>query len=230
MPAGIEVRNDAGVLQIDETYINFTLVSQGSGTVSTFYYTGGGSPGASVYYTDVTVTGRSSPMLAIRSASAMYVERISISGGSWTWRILSANGATFDWFCFDLTPAGSLDTFGLEVFNASGVRVFHSSQKPMRIAGEYGYGDGDGFTIDSVPPIYLDAAKSYAVVMLRQGYGEWIPDDIPDQRAVWYSGSEAGTGYIRYARVLKAYDSGSTGGGVSEPQEARLLAIDVTNY
>lgn len=229
MPAGIEVRNDAGVLQIDETYINFTLVSQGTATTSTFYYTGGGSPGASVYYADVTVTGRTSPMLAIRSSAAVYIERISISGGSWTWRVLAASGVSFDWFCFDLTPAGSLDTFGLEVFNASGVRVFHSSQKPMRIAGEYGY-DGDGFTIDSVPAVNLDPTKSYAVVLLKQGYGEWVQDDVSDQRAVWYSGSEAGAGFIRYARVLKSYDSGTTGGGVSEPQEARLLAIDVTNY
>ena len=186
--------------------------------------------GASVYYVDVTVTGRTSPMLAIRTATAVYVERITVSGGSWTWRILSYQDITFDWFCFDLSSGESVDTFGMEVFNSAGVRVYHSSHKPLRIAGIYDYGDGDGATYDSVASITLTSGRSYAVVQLAQGFGEWYQDDGADQRMNWYSGFEAGTAFIRYARVRKYYVSGNTGGGVDEQQIASLMAVDVTDY
>ena len=170
-------------------------------------------------------------MLAIRSASAVYVERITVSGDSWTWRLLATSGVSFDWFCFDLADAVSIDTFGLEIYSASGARVYHSSQKPLRVAGEYGYGDGDGSTYDSVAAIALTSGRSYAVITLRQGAGEWVQEDVTDQVGNWYSGWEAGTAFIRYARIKRAWSNNTTtGGSVNEFQEARCLAIDVTNY
>lgn len=230
MTAGLQVRNNAGVLQVDETYVNYVLVASGTSSGATLWYAGGGSNPPAVYYTDITVTGRTAPMIAIRAGFGVVVLRATVSGGTWTWRILRNGTSNFDWFVFDLASVESAATFGLEVFNASAQRVYHSSQKPLRVAGEFGYGDGDGFAIDSVPPVYLTAGRSYAIVHLSMGSGQWLQEEPGDQRASWYSGFEAGSGYIRYARVLYAYSSGFTSGTVDEAVFASGLAVDVTNY
>lgn len=232
MPAGIRIRNDAGAIQIDETYVNFVLVGKGSTTIATTYFAAGGTAGRTVYRTDITVTGRTAPLLAIKSSQAVVVEKVTVSGGSWTWRVLANATTSIDWYCFDLAPVEETDTFGLAVFNAAGDPVFHSSQKPLRIAAAFGYGDGDGFYIDTVPAVSLTAGRAYAAIQLAMGGGEWVQEESPaEQKGNWYSGSEAGTGQVRYARVLTALsNSGNSGGSVIEYKEGSFLAVDVTNY
>ncbi len=128
MPAGWQSFTDSGLVQLDQDTKNYQLVASGSGTFSsTVPMEGGGG------YSTVVVTNAVAPLLAI-TASVHSVRHIYISGSTWTFYISGGASESFDYYVFDHSST-LIETFGLAIYDASGVLTFQSGGKPMRIVG-----------------------------------------------------------------------------------------------
>lgn len=117
MPAGVYVRNQNSVLQIDENYRNIVLLTKGSVPLpSAFGEITIGVPG------NVT-------MIGLRCEKWIYVHESNLSGGSLLLRIRNGEnggGAPVQYWAFGPAPGGLLSNCGVEIFDASAQRVFHS--------------------------------------------------------------------------------------------------------
>lgn len=130
MADGIKIYNDAGTIQIDESYFNLVLLDKVSGSIST--------PGTFPYpATNYSVTSDVA-CIAIQCTPGYFVISGSqFSSGTWTFRIeFPANGSggttNYTIFAFGLCPTPS-ETFGIHVKAASGATIFHSQFKPLRV-------------------------------------------------------------------------------------------------
>lgn len=130
MPAGLQVFNAYGTIQIDETWRNYGYKQV--------------IPVAFTVTTDTTydmVLSGEAVLVAARSTSLAAVPLGSVnSSGTWTFSFMivppfigGSYSETIYFYVFDVMPTGGFSNFGMEVFNASGERVFHSDMKIMKI-------------------------------------------------------------------------------------------------
>lgn len=152
MPAGLQIINDGGNIQIDEATQNFVLTNQGSVTLTSIV-----EGGETLWIGSVSVTA-TFPLFFHRSSAYTSVIRSTNSGSAWTFHFLGKvnPGSAVPWYLFDVAPTPS-ENFGLEVFTASGARAFHSSQRPLRVVDVYSATTGD-FVTRTLP-----AGRTYAV-------------------------------------------------------------------
>lgn len=120
MSFGLEVRNDAGRVQIDEEYRNLLLVAQGTAAAA---YAGG-----------FTFPAQSSctPLVCVRPVTdGTYIGFMNVSSTSATY----FSDGPFDWAVYGLDSPVYLDgsSYGLQVFSASGSLAFDSRCEPVRI-------------------------------------------------------------------------------------------------
>lgn len=153
MTAGLQVYNDSGIIQIDQDYKNFGLISSGTITLSTTL----GSTWNNAYYATVVATGRTNPVLAFRANSdeKVCIAKTDISGSTWTFYIVGTGGEDVDWYLFDILPSSGLDTYGLQVNNSSGQPVFHSSVPCIRVVGQITY---------PAASLTVSSGRDYAIV------------------------------------------------------------------
>jgi hypothetical protein len=231
MPAGIQIFNDSGVLQIDETYINYVLISKGTATTnqSSPNYSWSSRP---VYYVEITATGRTAPMIALKASQGaeVFVVNGSVSSGTWKWRIVGgANNVSFDYYIFDVAPV-STDTFGVAIYNAAGDPVFHSSQKPLRVGGVF---ESEGTILPygtSFNQSDFGAGRTWAGVQLASGNGENEIEEGDDTRYAWWEGVFTHANGLGVGGIYTRLVSGSGDGVVSPWNLSKWLAVDVTNY
>jgi len=219
--AGLRVKNANGVFQIDLDYINYVFKSKGSSTTNTL-------AAFDLYYRDITVSDCTAPILAIKSASAHLIQGGQVSGTTWTWRVLlQGNGTAFDYYVFDLAPVDTTPGPGLRLRHpVTGVPVYSSTQKPLRIA------PGELVSHELWPSPDLTtfgAGRVWAAYQLENGYGESEIDDITGERENWWGGAfttSDGLGYdhLTYARF------GSGNQYIAVEVSPLFLAVDVTNY
>lgn len=173
MPAGFQVFNDALTLQVDQDYKSWAIKTVGQITMVDDMQT---HP-QKMRVGSVTVTAVN-PLMAFGADGheVNLVNSVNNGNGTWTYHFRSQSNVnyTLSWWCFDQanTAATVTDSYGVEVFNASAERVFHSSMKPMRVVG----------VIKNTPPtpqlgengqeisqtINVPAGRTYAVI---QGQG-----------------------------------------------------------
>lgn len=129
MPAGLQIFNDFGTVQIDENWKNYGFRQ----IVPVYLETGG------VDYYSLTLTGLS-VLVAVRTTSMHVIPMGSlVSGTTWTFDFRYAGefsgGAaeTVYFYVFDVPYWQSYSNLGMEVFNASGERVFHSDMDVMKV-------------------------------------------------------------------------------------------------
>lgn len=161
MPVGLQVFNDDGIVQIDQDYFSFGLRQKGTAVCNQSI----GGPTA-MRYAAVTVTGATAPMIAVHHSGFLALYRVSVSGSTWTFYFLGGNGLTFEYFIFDVYNAAMAPPGGLEIFNASGARVFSSQTPPARIVGV-----GASFS-------GLNASRKYAACQGATGFTEVYEDDL----------------------------------------------------
>ena len=144
MAAGIQVKGDHGVIQIDADYRNLVFISKHTFTTTT------GGLIADSSYGSISFTGRTTPVIAIRSTMATTVMAATI-GSTSTFYIIAKGpvGQTFTVYLYDVPPPPSAHGVGLQVFDASGNIAFDSNWKPMVVS--------DAF---SVPSSFLTANGS----------------------------------------------------------------------
>lgn len=116
MPSGLQVKNDGGDYQIDDTYRNLVLRSK------TVFAAGGDHA--------VSLASAVSPVIAMASvdANGMYLASLTVTGGTYDW-VVNGVGTVY---VFDAAPAGSLHGLGLQVFDAAGNVAFDSGYDYMK--------------------------------------------------------------------------------------------------
>lgn len=148
MAVGLKIYNDAGTIQIDETWRNYGFRNKITLTVTTSNISG--SPYPQVVPYSLQVAGTPALIVACRSSSQFPFRLHSYySGGFWhiNWHFWHDEGTsgsyepstytgTVDFYIFD-TLEGTFGNVGLRVLNASGQTVFHSDASVLKIAGVY---------------------------------------------------------------------------------------------
>jgi len=129
MPAGIQITGSHGTAQIDENYKNFVVVANGSKVTGDWAVAGASS------YLHIVVTNAVNPIVAFKCAEQVGLGYTAISGSTWTITLLTNNPAALDYWVFDESPSTSPASVGIEIYNSAGARVYHSAQKPLRVAG-----------------------------------------------------------------------------------------------
>lgn len=237
MPVGLQVLNDDGNIVIDEEYRNFTLHAKGTATMGSTDI--GGT--ALIYACTITVTGCTTPMLALNSASYVSVIGAGVSGGTYTYEIYSNTPSfTFNWYVFDV-PTMPADTFGFEVYNSAGQLVFHSSSKAMRVVRS------DPAGTNGTTGIALTAGRTYAVIQSANGWR--VRNFFRAQQGNWkyisysaghrFSGDTLLIPYPPIALVMPAsaplaIDESQPSGDAFDyeiiPQAPQFTVVDVTNF
>lgn len=159
MPAGLTIFNTHGTTQIDENWRNFGFRGKIDYPVSV---------GGSTESVDVTINiPGEAVMVACRANVFRPVPMNSyFDGTNWMfrWRFIppfigTAYSETVEFFIFDVLPDGGFSNVGLEVFDASGKRVFHSDMAPMRVP--------TGGVLPGTSSFTGEAGRSYVPLILR---------------------------------------------------------------
>ena len=232
MPAGLQVFNDSGIVQIDGTYSNLQLTAKGTASTSmqnlSYFTQANGTFRYNTPYTTVSFTGNT-PVFAVSGDSTVSVVSTSVSGSVWTVGIITPNGpASFEWYVFD-EASSSGGNYGLQVFNDSGVLVFDSSNKYFRQIGyvfgvvpTYSANNVNGYT-NPVTYLYSFPGKKCAVACMLSpvNYGnvKWdsgtntIPDN-PNCRAFGFGGFRGSTNgvYFDFVHTILSYQGYYDGG------------------
>ena len=128
--AGIQVTGEGGNLQIDDTFFNYRLVSQGAKSLAAFSFNDNAIPaGNTVSYSGIN------PIIMFKTSS-IYVAIASkeVSGSTHTWTLASDAAGICNYVIFDTAPPVGGNS-GLQLFNESGTLVFDSSSQLLRISG-----------------------------------------------------------------------------------------------
>lgn len=163
MPAGLQILNEAYTVQIDENWKNFCFrqtidvgISITLPTLNPF-----------VIY-DLVVPGQMAMVAARCSTFYATILNSRFDGTSYVFKFLFVPppttglvAETVRFYVFDVPPSGGFSNIGLEVFNASGERVYHSDVDVMKIAGvqpcDFGFTGVPGrqyVPLIAVPPFF----------------------------------------------------------------------------
>lgn len=223
MPEGIQVYNDSGILQIDGTFRNLSLISTGSILCNNT------STEIPATYGDVVVPNSTSPLLAFPGiGNGVTCTVISVSGSNRTFRVFYEGNVsvTIPYYVFDV-PDSTPTTFGLQVYNSSGQLCFDAAKKYMRVL--------DFYTNNPVFP--NSVSKTYpgkTVALIPTTYSRGVVGVIPMPTRYQWSvawGRIIGSNQLdlHFGSVfISTSGSGDplTGGN---PQNGWLV-IDITNY
>lgn len=223
MAFGLEFINDAGSMCISENYKNPIVVASGSAT------TVSASPFAATSKFTVTYTRSSldeAVICAIRpTAMTMLIGVGSPNSLTWTWEFFSTHaiGATVPYWIFSNKAAVPADTFGLEVFDASGARVFSSNSKPLRLRDKVSHTLSAGSTTDR----FYNTGRTYAMAMPKwTDYGNY---NIMENTTAMFGGGVMGiTDGFRAGGCFYNTVSGDNSGNPWNVMD--ILVVDVTGY
>ena len=142
MPAGFQVKGDHLTLQIDETYRNLMLKTKSTFTVSTV----SSNSNANHYQGSVTITANAFPVMAFRGSGKVGFTGFLKSGSNYTFYYNSTvSGDTITYYHFDTPNPGDPANY-IEIFDASGNRIFNGLGKPMRVVGTVSPGSSASYT------------------------------------------------------------------------------------
>lgn len=174
MPAGIQILNSSGTIQIDENYRNLMLRYSGSrSNTNTF-----------------TLNNLNLPLVAFRSTAGVNaVYGGSLGNGSGFFGQL--NTGSTNYYIFDILPSiPSSSNYGLVIYNASGQPVFDALGKPMRFISHHRYttaSEWEGATINT------PSGRTCAVIF--GGTGVLYEDT--------YTGSTGAEGSERFRKISR---------------------------
>ena len=248
MTAGFQSINDSGTYQITDSSPNIQFKSKATVTMSASRYLGGSFTTGAIlfYYYDVVITSAVNPMVAVASTSYVGTQLVSISGSTWTYRIVAASAVTFTYYIFDQVLSSVSPGYGLEVYNSSGTIVFSSANKNLNIQGFIGgftYYTPEGEAAYYGSAVTMTSGPTYAVVHGPCGnqylsIGITSPAKPPDpptySGSAWgqYGGTKINSNIIEHKTDAIVYYN--LGGLTSDPGIGiniiigNILVIDVT--
>lgn len=244
MTAGLFLKNEAGGIQIDETYPSVGLIQSGNLTIQTINHSGWSSSfGYDEHGAIITVTG-TRPILALGGDYFCGIKSTVDNGdGTWTFQVcaeVAANGHDVPYYVFDNATLVADEGCGLLVWNAAGELVFASSQKPMRLidikTGSLPSGWSNSANTYANSWVY-ETSRTYAFAPLSTGYRyRWVFPNPGQPVEQWF---EAFYGAKRIAGGIQAQIAGllaltasnkDSQAGDFETQNYGFLIFDVTNY
>lgn len=131
MAFGTTVYNSAGNVVIDADYKNFVLRQKTSLTFTTTNQSYGMVSGQ-IDRKTVTLTNAVNPIIAFQSTLGVGLTNLSVSGSTYTWTISANQNQTCTVYIFDSAQTPT-STFGMQVFDGGGNRVFSSDEKYMKV-------------------------------------------------------------------------------------------------
>lgn len=161
MPFGAEIRNSTNNVIVDMTYLNLSLQRK-----QTFSLAAG-------QQTTVTLTNAVAPMMAIKADNYVGLQGMAVSGSTFTWVCKAGPAAaTGAFYVFDRPHSAHSSTFGLAVYDASGVETFNSDNNYLRMvtllsvpySTTYSYSDYFYWTSGATAAVTLPASN-YAVCL-----------------------------------------------------------------
>ncbi|BBC72929.1 conserved hypothetical protein [Altererythrobacter sp. B11] len=234
MPAGLQVFNNSNTVVVDESYFNLVLRQKVAATTTATEYSS--APGTSKY--PFTYNGPSYPWLAWQCSEALMVQGFTRSGNNWTFvlRCSGPVGTPFTLLVFaEPSPTEDYGNCGLEVFNASGQRVYHSGAKPARVVDVFVQGAGlpssnvRTYTADRQ---YATSMTTPATMNVMQPINPGPPIPPPYNVVTNFGGAGGGAGEIITKTWIAArsgpYDG--TTGFSTHSQQGLCVVLDVTNY
>ena len=134
MPVGLQIINDSGYIQIDDTYRNLQLVQ----IIPVSIPTGTGTPRT------ITFTGSNAAVLVARNQGLVYAMcdlHVDAGGTNYTGYVYYNNGTgsakTMYFYLFDTVDTVDTHGVGLEVFDPTGKPVYSSKNKNMSVSTDF---------------------------------------------------------------------------------------------
>lgn len=137
MPAGLQIFNDTGTVQIDENWKNYRFRQKIPITLSWTI------PSLDTINRYTLVVAGEGVMVACKASVLFPYMPVSYFDGTnyyfqWTFLpppVAGSFSETVEFYVFDTPDVGASSNVGMEIRNASGQIVFHSDMKPMKVAG-----------------------------------------------------------------------------------------------
>lgn len=223
--AGLQIYNTSNVLQIDSTFRNYLLTAKGTASTTT-----AGSRFASWYAVEIP-TGYVDSMCAVRSSVEFALFNGKDANGNITHRIYTTQPTTFEYWLFSGRPVGNAN-YGLEVYNAQGVRVFSAADgylKPVTFGSlviTRGFDQAGWQDISSPGKNTALMFTSYNVML--DGNTVAVPGGPPQSVGVFKiaSGYTTGSGARYHSAVLH---SDAVFRGVTDRGVISFFLVDVDN-
>lgn len=227
MPAGITIINDGGTVQIDENWKNYGYRQRFAVSVTAYDTSPPNPAGFNGATYQIAVAGSPQLLVGCKAADLLPVKQFSYySGGTWyiTWlfmKQLGVFGAVSEsvWFYVFDAMAGSYSNVGIEVFDGSGARVFHSDSPVMRLGGA---------NVGVQPcntPFSGDSGREYVPLILTPPF---VTANVGSGYRHFSYGNRSVGSNILAEGTPQLGSSGSTVFGVDIP--GLYAAIDVTGF
>lgn len=231
MTLGFRARNAANAIQIDQTYRNLALRAKGSLQATT--------PWLSSWRIATVTLGGNSPVIAWRCDSPCAMVGATRSGQNTTYTFLvAASAGTIEWWLFDEPIYGDVTgRLGLRIRNpTSGVTVFDSRQKYMRIIGSVigslanGFPSGTASYPGSPAIVTGNAAYVYTSQTIGAPGG---PPPYPWMDFVTYPMAAAAAQQLTWSSQMSPatdHPASQTFNNPSRQDAYNYLVIDVSNF
>lgn len=223
MPSGLTIYNTSNTVQIDENWRNYGFKYKFSQSFTTSDDLGGPPP---VIDYGFTANGTNALLCAVKSpVQEPFRLHSYFDGSTWSfnWKFLHDSGdvyvpgshtGTVDFYIFDVLDGGGFSNVGLEVFNASAQRVYHSDMQVMRCE-----------TIQLCSSSYTGpGGRSFAPLILRTPAGGQAVGGV-GFRAAQYCVRSNGTNITSRIRSLSGH-----GTLITSVDPGLFAAIDVTGF
>lgn len=225
MPAGLEIRNDSGTIQLTENRANPVLIQKGTITTVTNTFAGAPLAASMATFSFTRPNTNTFPMLAIRSTGLTGLVGIGPHTSlTWTWTFLSAQavGTTIDYWLFDAKPTLASSKL-FEIYDAAGNLAFSLAEKPMRVRS---------VLTGSSPPVTattttLDTGRTYASMLVRWSE-RLLYRALPNETQQSILGVAGATNGVQLGSLLIA----NLAGDATPTQFGgyQVVVMDVTNY
>ncbi len=220
MPAGLNVFNTWGTIQVDENYRNYGFRNKFTVTM-----TDSGIAGQGVI--EFTTPGTPALLVACHCTAFFHHPGTTYYDGT-NWRITfyyqniffgDNVTAPLDFYIFDVLET-AFSNVGMEVFNASGQRVFHSDANLLRIGDDGGPAIQSGSSGSTGTP-----GRIYApLIMLSTAHGVDFASPQADRVLFWMHRSDGHTILAREGGVILAPTL------LIDGNAGLYAALDVTDY
>ncbi|WP_146022578.1 MULTISPECIES: hypothetical protein [unclassified Pseudomonas] len=136
MPAGLQILNASGTLQIDECFKSMVLTQKGTVVLNRPNFTGINPYQQAAYATINYPVSARQPVLALRSP--VNVCYLTTDTGFNVFGLPNHVGATVEYFIFDQVEFGVRPgNVGLQVWGSAGTEVFNSNNNYMKVLSSY---------------------------------------------------------------------------------------------
>lgn len=232
MTAGLEIRSDAGTMQLTTNIVNPSLATSGIVATATNTIT---QLGRSMFTVTYTPNGSFVPMCVVRPTAIATLISQRVVNGQYQWIFVSDEsiGVGQPYFIFD-QPVANNQNFGLEVYNAQGQRTFVMQRYPLKAMGTQ-IGTDMPVSISGLEDWVYPAGRTYGALFSRSaGFRRYFNAGGGAQALRGYAGGVmAITNGLRTGNIQHSQTANTTNPDPNLERswlQRRIVVVDLTNY